>query len=79
MPDILVRGVSQEAVDTLKARAKANGTSLNAVLNEVLASAADTSKAQADWDRLRRFRDSAKGKWKGPTIAQMLRAERDRP
>jgi len=78
MPDILVRGVSQEAVAALKARAKAEGTSLSALARAAIESDAKRTRKRAALDRIATLRAGLKGKWKGPTVLEMLREERDR-
>ena len=67
MPDILVRGLSEETIRRLKARAKRNGRSLQREVRAILESAAGLSVAEAlnvarQWrEKLgRQFDDSAK-------------------
>lgn len=78
MPDILVRGVSQEAVDTLKARAKREGTSLAALARVAIEGDARQVRKRAALERLDAVRAELKGKWKGPSVVEMLREDRDR-
>ena len=55
MAQVLVRGLEQDVVDRLKAKAKANGTSLEDFARKTLREAARPSKeaAWADIDRIR--------------------------
>jgi len=78
MPDILVRGVSQEAVDALKARAKREGTSLAALARVAIEGDARQVRKRAALERLDAVRAELKGKWKGPSVLEMLREDRDR-
>ncbi len=78
MPDILVRGVSQEAVDLLKARAKAEGTSLVAQARAALEYEVKRERKMAALARLDELRNDLKGKWKGPSVLEMIREDRDR-
>ena len=48
MPQVLVRGLSPEVLDRLKARARANGRSLQAELREVLERSAESHWEAAD-------------------------------
>ncbi len=75
MPDVLVRGVSDEGLERLKARAKRHGRSLQREARLVLEQAAGTSVEDAlaaarQWRRKlgRRFDDSA----------ELIREDRDR-
>lgn len=45
MPQVLIRGLSTETIDRLKARAQAKGRSLQAELREVL-----ERSAESDWE-----------------------------
>ncbi len=55
MAQVLVRGLEQEVVDRLKARAKASGSSLEEFARKTLREAAsfDTEALLADLDRVR--------------------------
>ncbi|KAF0115694.1 MAG: hypothetical protein FD163_2250 [Hyphomonadaceae bacterium] len=58
MTNLLVRDIDENLVVRLKNKAKARGTSMQAVLKEAVENAATDSDNSAVWDELRTFRNS---------------------
>jgi hypothetical protein len=69
MVDILVRDIDQAIADRLKAKAKAEGKSVNEIAREALAAAAKPSKEEA-WAEIDRIRATI-GKSTGDSTADI--------
>jgi len=76
MPDILIRGLDEETLQRLKARAKRNGRSLQAEAKRVLQSAADQSMAEA-LETARQWREKFKDRRFSDSV-EMIREDRER-
>lgn len=78
MPDILVRGLSEKTAKALKLQAKVQGVSVADLARKALDEAAMRAERDAALDRIEALSREMKGKWKGPSSLEMIRADRDR-
>ena len=76
MGQLLVRNVDDDVVAWLKARAAANGRSVEAEHREVLRAARAASAPQDFWERAARMRAETAGRMKVPSEV-LLREARD--
>jgi plasmid stability protein len=76
MGQLLVRNVDEDIVTWLKARAAANGRSVEAEHREVLRAARAASAPQDFWERAARMRAETAGRMRTPSEV-LLREARD--
>jgi plasmid stability protein len=77
MPDVLVRGLSVQTVDRLKAQAKRKGRSLQAEVKDVLERAAAMSDESDVPEAIRRARAMFRGR-RFSDSAPLIRQDRER-
>lgn len=76
MPDVLVRGVDEKVLESLKEKAKENGRSLQAELQIILQRAAERKTLDAR-ETARRIREALAGR-EFSDSAELLREDRQR-
>ncbi len=75
MPDVLVRGVDESVLESLKEKAKENGRSLQAELQIILTHAAERKTLDAQ-ETARRIREALSGREHTDSV-QLLREARE--
>ncbi len=75
MPDVLVRGVDENVLESLKEKAKENGRSLQAELQIILQRAAEVKTLNAQ-ETARRIREALAGREHTDSV-QLLREARE--
>ncbi|MCM0022071.1 MAG: hypothetical protein NBV67_18940 [Tagaea sp.] len=76
MPNLHIRGVSEETIAAFKHKAEATGKSLNETVRETLDDEARAKRRREAFAELDEIRKSM-GKWDGPSIVEMIREDRD--
>jgi|GEM_PF-5610058 len=78
MPDILVRKLPKETVAALKKIAKNDGVSMAELVRKAVEEIVLKERRRAALERLDAIRADMGKIWKGPTVLEMLREDRDR-
>lgn len=78
MGNLFIRNIPDEAVECLRAEAKANGRSVQVEVRHILAAAVRQIQKKRALERLAATREKLRGKWTGPSVLEMLREDRDR-
>jgi plasmid stability protein len=76
MPNLHIRGVSEETMAVFRAQAEKTGKSLNETVRETLDAEAFDERKRKALAELAEIRKSM-GKWDGPSIVEMIREDRD--
>lgn len=76
MPNLHIRGVSEETMAVFRAQAEKTGKSLNDTVRETLDAEAFERKRQTALARAAELRKSLP-RWDGPSVVEMLREDRD--
>lgn len=76
MPNLHIRGVSEETVAAFKHEAEKTGKSLNETVRDALDAKAFDERKRKALAELAEIRKSM-GKWDGPSIVEMIREDRD--
>lgn len=76
MGQMLIRNLSDEAIEHVKARARRNGRSAEAEVREIIEQEAQTAKAEW-WAKVDALRQSLEGKISGDST-DLIREDRDR-
>jgi len=76
MPDMLIRGLSEETIKRFKARAKRNGRSLQSEAKMLIEDAARSERIAEVLDRARQWRDTLGGDYEDST--ELIREDRER-
>jgi plasmid stability protein len=76
MPNLHIRGVSEETIAAFRRKAEESGKSLNETLREALDEEAFEKRRQAALARADELRRSLP-RWDGPSVVEMLREDRD--
>lgn len=76
MPNLHIRGVSEETIAAFKHKAEQTGKSLNETVREALDEGAREKKRQEAFDRAAQIRKET-GPYTGTPTLQMIREDRD--
>ncbi len=76
MPNLHIRGVSEETIAAFKHQAEKTGKSLNETLREALDAKAFDERKRKALESLAEIRKRT-GPYTGPSIVQMIREDRD--
>ena len=76
MPNLHIRGVSEETIAAFKHQAEKTGKSLNETVRETLDAKAFDERKRKALESLAEIRKKM-GKWDGPSIVEMIREDRD--
>ena len=78
MPDILVRKLPKETVAALKRIAKNDGISMAELVRNAVQEIVAKECRRAALARIAAVSQEMASKWKGPSVLEMLREDRDR-
>ena len=78
MPDILVRKLPKETVAALKKIAKSGGISMAELVRKAVEEVVLKERKRAALERTDAVRADMGKIWKGPSVLEMLREDRDR-